>query len=566
MTIRLAFTSGSALCALFPTLLSAAAPESASAATAAVSSTSLSWLTIGLGAVALGVILAAAHRYAQTGFRRWTVGQRLSAGFAAILLVLGGLAAESYHSLHTALVDFTEYRGDARASNVITEVHVQFLEMEIATRDLTSAHPATAAERYAEHRQALARYFAQAQALIAEPALQKKLAAVQTELAQHDALFQQLQQALRDRNTDQVNTLAGRFADAGAIIDREINALEEHLVHQQNTDGPRMAAELAHTQSAVIWIGNAAILLGIGMAWIIARSITRPLTLLATNIGAGADQAAAAAGQVSAASQSLAEGASEQAASLEESSASLEELSSMTKRNAESSLRAKDVAAHAKIAANDGAARIDSMQAAMLSIRSASDDITKILKTIDEIAFQTNILALNAAVEAARAGEHGAGFSVVAEEVRALAQRSATAAKETAAKIEHSASQSAAGVKISADVTTGFGQIQAKIQELDQLIGEIANASGEQSHGIAQITQAVSQMDQVTQANAGSAEETAAAAEEMSAQALMLKEAVEELRALTGTTIARATLHPTPLARVGSRSPRSPAVREAVAA
>lgn len=170
------------------------------------------------------------------------------------------------------------------------------------------------------------------------------------------------------------------------------------------------------------------------------------------------------------------------------------------------------------------------MQAAMEAITAASSEISKILATIDAIAFQTNLLALNAAVEAARAGEAGMGFAVVADEVRALAQRSATAARETAAKIEDSVAKSRQGVQISTDVGQSFDEIQKHIRLLDSLVVEIATASTEQSQGTGEITAAVSQMDQVTQANASHAEETAAAAEELTGQSAALLDAVNELR------------------------------------
>jgi len=206
----------------------------------------------------------------------------------------------------------------------------------------------------------------------------------------------------------------------------------------------------------------------------------------------------------------------------------------MTKRNAESASKVKSAAAQTRSSADAGAQQMETMVAAMGAIRVASDDIAKILKTIDEIAFQTNILALNAAVEAARAGEAGSGFAVVADEVRALAQRCATAAKETAGKIEASVSKSQQGAAISVEVAKNFTTIQEQIRSLDTLIAEIASASNEQSQGISQVSTAVAEMDRVTQSNAAGAEESASAAEELNAQAEVLKETVGQLQQLIG--------------------------------
>jgi methyl-accepting chemotaxis protein len=271
------------------------------------------------------------------------------------------------------------------------------------------------------------------------------------------------------------------------------------------------------------------------------RSITAPMRRVAGLLDEGSNEVAAAAGQVSGASQTLAEGASEQAASLEETSASLEEMASMTRRNAENAQSAKDLATQTRAAADAGAVDMQEMNEAMGAIKSSSDNIAKIIKTIDEIAFQTNILALNAAVEAARAGEAGMGFAVVAEEVRNLAQRSAEAAKETAAKIEDSIARSEAGVGISAKVAGRLSEIVAKARQVDELVAEIATASREQSLGIEQVNTAVTQMDKVTQGNAAAAEESASASEELNAQAQTLKGAVEDLLALVGAKAARHT-------------------------
>lgn len=502
--------------------------------------TSLSYVTIGVGALILVLLLAGAYHYSRTGMQRWTVNSRLAGGFACILLVLAGLAAESYVSLHSAFSDFTEYRSDARHSNLAGEIHSRYLEMRIAAKDLVIFRTEESSRRYAEHKKSLLGLIEEGKISIKEPELVQKLKSIEADVNKHAALHVELEKAVFGRKTAAAAEINKQMGVLGTAIDAEANEIETEFLGQQNHEGPVIAAALEHTQSTVIWLGLAAVVLGVALAFIIARSITGPLRLLAESIGAGSEQTAAAAEQVSSTSQSLAEGTSEQAASLEETSATLEELSSMTKRNADNSQQAKSAASAARGSADAGATQMQTMQNAMQTIKSASEDITKILKTIDEIAFQTNILALNAAVEAARAGEHGAGFAVVADEVRALAQRSAAAAKETAAKIEHSVTQSQQGVNISAEVAKSFTEIQTRIQQLDALVAEIANASNEQNQGISQVATAVTQMDKVTQNNAASAEETAAAAEELNSQSIAFMEAVGHLQALTGTNAAPA--------------------------
>ena len=319
----------------------------------------------------------------------------------------------------------------------------------------------------------------------------------------------------------------------------------------------KQALEAMHTQLQRIVITLVVSIIGLVVLGIwVGRSIARPILKVAETLLAGAEQVASASSQVSSASQSLAEGASGQAASLEETSASLEEISCMTKRNADNARKAKEFSGQTRQAADTGATDMEQMKIAMKAIKTSSDEVAKIVKNIDEIAFQTNILALNAAVEAARAGEAGAGFAVVADEVRNLAQRSAKAAKETAEKIEDAISKSQHGVQVSSQVATSLGEIVEKARGVDELVAEIAAASQEQSQGITEINNALTEMDRVTQSNAATAEESAAASEELNAQASSQKDSVENLAALVSgkrsiTPDFSPDLHaqPTPLKR-----------------
>jgi methyl-accepting chemotaxis protein len=293
-----------------------------------------------------------------------------------------------------------------------------------------------------------------------------------------------------------------------------------------------------------------AFLLASLLAWMVVRSTNRALRNIMANLDRGAVETASAARQVSMASQTLASGASEQASSVEETSTSLEEMSSMVGATAENARKAKELASEARLMAETGAKTMAEMTDAMAAIDSSSAEVAKIVKNIDEIAFQTNILALNAAVEAARAGEAGAGFAVVADEVRSLAQRSAAAAKETADKIEVSMTNSQRGSECTAKVEKSLTHIAEKVISTDLLVAEIATAAREQAQGIDQINAAIGQLDKVSQSNSASAEESASAAEELDAQAETLKDQVARLRQLVGGDSAALSAPPVSSARL----------------
>nr|WP_320026239.1 methyl-accepting chemotaxis protein [uncultured Acetobacterium sp.] len=258
------------------------------------------------------------------------------------------------------------------------------------------------------------------------------------------------------------------------------------------------------------------------------NGIITSLNKLLGDISDAAQQVTAGSAQVSMGSQSLAQGSTEQASSIQELTASITEVADQTKANAMNANKAKELAMDVRENAAKGNAQMTEMQGAMVEINQSSQDISKIIKVIDDIAFQTNILALNAAVEAARAGQHGKGFAVVAEEVRTLAARSAEAAKETTVLIEGSINKVQHGTKIADDTAAALDEIVGGIGEVTDLVGNIAVASNEQATGIAQINTGIEQVAQVVQQNSATAEQSAAASEELSSQAEMLKEMINQ--------------------------------------
>jgi len=308
-------------------------------------------------------------------------------------------------------------------------------------------------------------------------------------------------------------------------------------------------AETSRAQTSVtMWLLGISSLLAVviagALAWITVRRISAALGGITVDLHRGARHTASAARQVSIASQTLAGGATEQAAAIEETSSSLEEMSTMIRATADNSQKAKELASEARAQAGAGMGTMSLMSEAMQEIGAASADVSKIVKNIDEIAFQTNILALNAAVEAARAGEAGAGFAVVADEVRSLAQRSAAAARETADKIDVAIQSARRGAERSTEVARSLKEISDKVVATDMLVAEIATAAREQAHGLSQVNSAISQMDLIAQSNAASAEQSATAAERLDAQAATLRQTVFQLEGLVGRSDGKAATEP----------------------
>jgi len=480
----------------------------------------------------------------KTEGRTATVGARLYRLVGAFMLVAVITGTISYQTLSRVKVNGPIYTGIAQQKDLLGDIlppPMYILETYMTVLQVLGEPDPAAQKTDLEKLQSLKRDFAErtefwSKALPDSPVKRTLLEDAHQPAA---AFFETLE-------TDFLPAVQKQDkAAATAIADGKLKS--EYLEHRQAIDhavalatqnSERLEGTAAKEvqQRTVLMVG--ALLAGLLLIGVYSMEMARRLIGLvhsmADHLAEGSGQVSSAASQVSAASQTLAEGSSEQASSLEETSSSLEEMSSMTKRNADNARKANELAKEARAAADQGVSDMHTMAAAMEAIKVSSDDIAKIIKTIDEIAFQTNILALNAAVEAARAGEAGMGFAVVADEVRNLAQRSAQAAKETAGKIEGAIARTGQGVSITTQVEAALNEIVTKVRQVDELVTEVAGATREQTEGIAQINVAVGQMDKITQSNAATAEESAAAAEELHSQAEVVKQSVAELLQLVG--------------------------------
>jgi methyl-accepting chemotaxis protein/methyl-accepting chemotaxis protein-1 (serine sensor receptor) len=492
----------------------------------------------------------------------WTIGRKLMAGsgvMVALILALSYFSFRSISSLGTVVAAGTAEKMDRvgalrlQLQAMITHVkanqlsyiatHISQLEghkgnASASDMQCSACHSMGRSEETRREFETMAgragEQIAALRASIPDENGQARLKALETGIAAWRQHYQEFLSRIDENNYEAAHDLV---RDKMSPILQEVDKAAQELADQQRAFMASSGADARHIVIRSRWM--AMLLVGLSLAAgasvpFLVRGVNHVLRRAVADLRTGAEQVNSAAAEVSTSSQSVAQGASQQAASLEQTSASSLELGSVTRKNAEHSRSAADFTGQATQIVDTANRHLEQMVASMQAITASSDKISKIIKVIDEIAFQTNILALNAAVEAARAGESGAGFAVVADEVRNLAARCAQAAQDTSSLIEDSIARSTDGKAKLDLVAAAVQDITSHVAQIKGLVDQVNLGSEDQAQRIEQISKAISEMDHVTQTAAASAEESASAGEELHAQAASLSEIVSRLTTLVG--------------------------------
>ena len=471
-----------------------------------------------------------------------TIGKKLMLAFGAVMALVFGLAYSSLNSIGNLAKELnTTGTLTARKAQIAADLALNAANMSQGQRGLVSyavlkdpAHAEAAKQQFYSSAENMQKLLAELRPLLFVERARQSVENMSQSLAAWTPLMPELERLCAEQKFDQdMRNVLGKMIESGNQAVKsagDLSQIEKEVFAASVQKGEEQVSRSR-------WIATVMIGLCLALGAVVVffvRQITATLRQIAAEMGDGAEQVAAAASQVSSSSQSLAQGSSEQAASIEQTSASTEEINSMSQKNAENSKVAADNMVEAAQRIDEANRNLGQMVTSMNEINASSEKIGKIIKVIDEIAFQTNILALNAAVEAARAGEAGMGFAVVADEVRNLAQRCAQAAKDTAGLIEESISKSNDGKTKLGLVATAVGSITDSATKVKTLVDEVKLGSEEQARGIEQVAKAITQMEKVTQTTAANAEESASASEELSAQSDTLRAIVARLSGMVG--------------------------------
>ena len=471
-------------------------------------------------------------------FDNWTIGRRIGAGFIALGVVTAGLVATFELGIRTLNDQHEQAARSSAAAQSVTEAAATGSELYqiVADAQINQLFDETHKDWPAMRQTADSR-LKKIEQLVSTPEEKSHLDEARLHYAAMGDIFEkQLLPMLEKQRKLSAETreMDGKIDEEAAAIADNLRQIAASMQQASEAQSQAFIATGTRTQRITIVMVLVGLVLSIGVGAAVVIGVNRRLSTAVTSLSDGSAQVVSASEQVAGSAQSLSQGATQQASSLEETSASMEEMASMTRRNAESTRQAATLVADVHLKVNGSQQALQQMVQSMSAIQESSQKVSKIIRTIDEIAFQTNILALNAAVEAARAGEAGMGFAVVADEVRNLAQRSAQAAKDTAGLIEESISKAQVGNQTVSQVAEAITGITASVNRVKGLVEEVSEASQQQTQGLDQVAQALAQMERVTQSTAATAEESAAASEELSAQANTTMEVVGQLQALVG--------------------------------
>ncbi|MBI3794887.1 MAG: methyl-accepting chemotaxis protein [Nitrospinae bacterium] len=464
--------------------------------------------------------------------------QKMYAGFFGLLLILLAQSSVSVYQSYVVSDHLATLDSASKRVQLADDMKLEVVQVQQFLTDISATRGAKGFDDGYKNAEEHSKLFHEAsdklKTLFKGSQTETELAAVDVKFDNFYKIGREMAAVYIKEGPDGGNKFMEKF---DPIADEMTKSLEKLVVSvSKDLDSSMEAMQKATAMEKYLGLlaGLVGLVVGLGISIYIATDIRRRLTTITSQLLSGADQAESASSEISSASQKLAEGATEQAASIEETSASLEQISSMTQHNADNANAVNEIMTAEKKAVETGLAEMNEMIQAMTGIKTASNDIAKIIKVIEEIAFQTNLLALNAAVEAARAGEAGKGFAVVAEEVRNLAQRASAASKDISSLIQNAVEKTNVGNEITGRVAKSLDEIADKIKKAGQLAAEVASASHEQTQGVEQINKAVTQLDTVTQTNAASAEETASVSEQLNAQADAMKSVSIELSMLVG--------------------------------